>query len=207
MSLFIMRHGRACYAVAALIGLGLEPESALAGDAPPAVAAIHIDASRPEGAISPLLNGQFLEYMFGCIKGGLHAELLRDRSFEDAPNAIGLPRHWERYPDERNDVANRFACDVTTWYPPDRPVDQTKAGPDQSLRVDVASDPEDRHGLFQPGVPVRERTTYHGYLWIKEGGFRGRVIVALERDADASEPYDEAVIAVYVVTGNGTTSR
>src|SRR6516165_10180329 len=103
-----MRNGRVCFAVAGVIGLGLLSESTLADDAPPAVAVIQIDASRPDGAMSPLLYGQFLEYMFGCIKGGLHAELLRDRSFEEAPNAIGLPRYWERYPDERNDVGNRF---------------------------------------------------------------------------------------------------
>jgi hypothetical protein len=112
MRLFIMRNGRACYAVAAVMGLGQLSESTLANDAPPSAAVIHIDGSRPEGAISPLLYGQFLEYMFGCIKGGLQAELLRDRSFEDAPNAIGLPRYWERYPDERNDVANRKAVNT-----------------------------------------------------------------------------------------------
>ena len=195
MLLFMMLNGRACHAVVAAIGLGLASESTLASEAPPAAAAIHIDASRPERAISPLLYGQFLEYMFGCIKGGLHAELLRDRSFEEAPSAIGLPRYWERYPDERNDVGNRFACDATTTYPPDRSVDQTKTGPDQALRVDVATGPEERHGVYQPGVPVHERITYHGYLWLKEGGFRGRILVALEPDADASEPYEEAVIA------------
>ena len=162
---------------------------------PRLAAAIQIDAGRPEQAISPLLYGQFLEYMFGCVKGGLHAELLRDRNFEEAPNAIGLPRYWERYPDERNDVADRFTHDGTAWYPPDRPVDQSKAGPDHALRVDVATGPEDRHGVYQPGVPVRERITYHGYLWLKEGGFRGRVLVALEPDPDAPQPYDEAVIA------------
>ena len=36
MRLFIMRNGRTCYAVAAVIGLGLVPESTFAGDAPPA---------------------------------------------------------------------------------------------------------------------------------------------------------------------------
>src|SRR4051794_3912173 len=63
-------------------------------------ATVTIDAGRPLSAISPLLYGQFLEYMFEGVKGGLHAELIRDRGFERPANAIGLPRDWERYPDD-----------------------------------------------------------------------------------------------------------
>src|ERR1700755_593917 len=68
---------------------------------PPAFAfssSVTIDASKVENRVSPLLYGQFIEFMFEGVKGGLHAELLRDRSFEERPNAIGLPRDWERYP-------------------------------------------------------------------------------------------------------------
>ena len=49
--------------------------------------------------------------MFENIKFGLHAELLHNRGFEEAANVIGLPRHWERDPDDRNDDAIRFAWD------------------------------------------------------------------------------------------------
>ncbi|MFL6285195.1 MAG: hypothetical protein ACJ74Q_18810 [Pyrinomonadaceae bacterium] len=61
---------------------------------------VTVDASKVENRISPLLYGQFMEFMFEGVKGGVHAELLRDRSFEEAPNAVGLPRDWERYPDD-----------------------------------------------------------------------------------------------------------
>ncbi|HWF90270.1 MAG TPA: hypothetical protein VN659_15605, partial [Pyrinomonadaceae bacterium] len=37
-------------------------------------ASITIDANKVENRISPLLYGQFLEFMFEGIKGGLHAE-------------------------------------------------------------------------------------------------------------------------------------
>src|SRR6476620_5279293 len=81
-------------------------------------ASISIDASKPVGKISPLLYGQFLEHMFEGVKFGLHAELLRNRSFEEQPNVIGLSRHWERYPDDRNDdYALTFTWDGTTHYP------------------------------------------------------------------------------------------
>jgi len=66
-------------------------------------ASITVDASKVENRISPLLYGQFLEFMFEGIKGGLHAELVRNRSFEEPPNIIGLSRNWDRYPDDRND--------------------------------------------------------------------------------------------------------
>ena len=41
--------------------------------------------------------------MFEGIKSGLTAEMIRDRGFEAVPNVIGLPRDWNRYPDDRND--------------------------------------------------------------------------------------------------------
>jgi hypothetical protein len=66
-------------------------------------ASIEIDAGKVEGRLSPLLYGQFAEFMFENIKGGLHAEMIRNRGFEEAPNATGLSRYWERYPDDRND--------------------------------------------------------------------------------------------------------
>src|ERR1043165_2317509 len=81
-------------------------------------ASISVDARKVENKISPLLYGQFLEFMFEGIKGGLHAELIRNRSFEESPNVIGLSRNWDRYPDDRNDdYAISFAADSETSYP------------------------------------------------------------------------------------------
>ena len=85
---------------------------------PVARARIIVDASRTEGEISPLLYGQFAEHMFEGVKRGIHAELLRDRGFEESPNAIGLPRDWERYPDDRNDdYGLSFRWDDSVAYP------------------------------------------------------------------------------------------
>jgi hypothetical protein len=98
-------------------------------------ASISIDASKPIGKISPLLYGQFLEHMFEGVKFGLHAELLHNRSFEEQPNAIGLSRYWERYPDDRNDdYALSFYWDATTTYPETKAPETTA----HSLRLDVA---------------------------------------------------------------------
>jgi len=59
--------------------------AAVRGSTQQAAATIEIDASRVEGRISPLLYGQFVEFMFEGVKYGLHAELIRDRGFEEAP--------------------------------------------------------------------------------------------------------------------------
>src|SRR4029077_14001088 len=45
---------------------------------------ISIDARKVDNRISPLLYGQFIEYMFEGVKYGLHAKLLRDRGFEES---------------------------------------------------------------------------------------------------------------------------
>src|SRR4030095_1612241 len=84
-------------------------------------ATITIDARKVENRISPLLYGQFLEFMYEGIKGGLHAELIRNRSFEERPNVIGLSRNWARYPDDRNDdYALTFHWDNQFAYPSQR---------------------------------------------------------------------------------------
>src|SRR5712664_3837611 len=54
------------------------------GQRGPAVATVEIDADRVEGQISPVLYGQFDEFMFEGVKRGLTAELIRDRSFDEA---------------------------------------------------------------------------------------------------------------------------
>src|SRR5687767_1324189 len=92
--------------------------SAVARGQSSVTARITVDAGRVEAEISPLLYGQFAEFMFEGVKGGLHAELVRDRGFEEAPNVIGLPRHWERYPDDRNDdYGLSFHWDDSVAYP------------------------------------------------------------------------------------------
>src|SRR5260370_34525369 len=77
---------------------------------------IDIRADQVEGQISPLLYGQFDEFMFEGVKRGLTAELIRDRGFDEAPNAIGLPRDWTREPDDRNDDPSlHFGLDDTIY--------------------------------------------------------------------------------------------
>src|SRR5215210_9087722 len=145
--------------VALCVSLCLAPALRVEAQSAARAASIRVDARRVENRISPLLYGQFLEFMYEGMKSGLHAELLRDRGFEEAPNALGLPRHWERYPDDRNDdYGLSFVWDNSSHYPPRRELKVEtgeKPAPEHSLRVEAGDGVIKRHGLFQPRVPVR----------------------------------------------------
>ena len=153
-------------------------------------ATVVIDAATVENRISPHLYGQFAEFMFENIKFGLHAELLHNRGFEDAANVIGLPRDWERDPDDRNDDAIRFRWDDSAAYPPSRPLGQHQV--EHSLRIDVPVRDGRRRGIHQRRVPVREGVEYRGYLWLRSPDYVGRITAALEQDRTGGETYASA---------------
>ncbi|MFN2564240.1 MAG: alpha-L-arabinofuranosidase C-terminal domain-containing protein [Gemmatimonadaceae bacterium] len=188
------------YVVLGIAALSITCTPAAAASQSPARARILVDAGRAEAEISPLLYGQFLEFMFEGIKGGLTAELLRDRGFEEAPNAIGLPRNWERYPDDRNDdYGLAFRWDDSVAYPVsaehfERSPGAREAGGQHSLRVDAGRGVVERHGLYQPRIPVRAAVAYRGYLWLKTTGYEGHVVVALEQDVVGGQTYAETAI-------------
>ena len=157
-----------------------------------------IDARKVENRISPLLYGQFLEFMYEGIKGGLHAELIRNRSFEEAPNVLGLSRHWERYPDDRNDdYGLTFQWDGEAAYPPQRKLKvetgerETK---EHSLRVETGNGVILRHGFYQARIPIDAHIEYRGYLWLKVNDYKGAVTVALESDVNEGRVYASADI-------------
>ena len=160
-------------------------------------ASIAIDARKVENRISPLLYGQFLEFMFEGIKGGLHAELLRNRSFEEPPNAIGLSRNWERYPDDRNDdYALSFRWDSQFPYPPRRNVKSDSEANEHSLRVEAGDGVIEHHGIYQPRIPVRTHLEYRGYFWLRTADYDGEITVALESDTDQHQIYAASQITI-----------
>ncbi len=143
-------------------------------------ATITIDEGKVENRISPLLYGQFLEFMFEGIKGGLHAELIRNRSFEEPPNVIGLSRNWDRYPDDRNDdYALSFNWNDQFSYPPNR-------RKEHSLQVQAGEGVIQRHGIYQSRIPIHAGVEYRGYFWARSDDYDGRITVALESDLDQS---------------------
>ena len=154
-------------------------------------ASITVDATKTVGPISPLLYGHFLEFMFEGVKFGLHAELLRDRSFDEQPNTIGLPRYWDRYPDDRNDdYALNFLRDEKIAYP-ERTDSEIKP---HSLRVNAGEGVIPRHGFFQSRIPLRSGVEYIGSVWLRTSDYDGRVSFALEQDVSRARVYSESTI-------------
>ena len=158
-----------------------------------ATASLTIDATKIENTISPTLYGQFAEFMFEDIKGGLYAELIRDRGFNEAPNALELPRYWERDPDDRNDDdALRFTWDASVYL--SARSDANTLLMQHSLRIDIARNDGRRRGIRQGWIPIRKGLEYHGYLWLKSENYSGSVGVALESDETGGRRYASAVI-------------
>ncbi len=185
--------------IAALLALfaGREVEQAAAQAA--ASATVQIDAATVENRISPQLYGQFAEFMFENIKFGLHAELLRNRGFEEAPDVIGLPRHWERDPDDRNDDAIRFRWDDSASYPPSRSFGTERV--ERSLRIDVPVRDGRRRGVYQARLPIRAGVEYRGSLWLRTWDYEGQITVALERDRTDGETYASAALSAIAPDG------
>jgi alpha-N-arabinofuranosidase len=161
------------------------------GDSLPASIDIHAD--QVEGEISSTLYGQFDEFMFEGVKRGLTAELIRDRGFDEAADAIGLPRDWGREPDDRNDDPGlHFGWDDGVYYPSGHDFPRERA--EHSLRVELSEEDGQRHGIHQSGIPIRRGIPYRGYLWIKTDGFTAGVGVALEADRTGGQTYASAEI-------------
>ena len=128
--------------------------------------------------------------MYEGIKGGLHAELIRNRSFEEPPNVIGLSRNWERYPDDRNDdYALTFQWDDEFAYPQQRKVKIDGDVKEHSLRIEAGDGVIERHGIYQPRIPIKSGVEYRGYFWLRTTDYNGHVTVALESDSDAGQIY------------------
>ena len=157
-------------------------------------ATLEINANKVENAISPTLYGQFAEFMFEDIKGGLSAELIRDRGFDESPDALGLPRYWERDPDDRNDDgAMHFSWDAEVYLPVDG--DRNTLSSQHSLRVDIQSDDGQRRGIRQGWIPVRSGVEYRGDVWVKCADYVGDLEVVLEADQTSGERYGSATIS------------
>ena len=72
--------------LAALSAVGISALEAGAAS----TASLTVQADQPGVSISPMLYGIFFEEINCSGDGGLYAELIRNRSFEDAGN----PAHW-----------------------------------------------------------------------------------------------------------------
>lgn len=156
-------------------------------------AILEVKAGKVENFLSPTLYGQFAEFMYEGIKGGLSAELIRDRGFDEQPNALGLPRYWERDPDDRNDDSTRhFLWDDHVFLPANS--DSNTLSSQRSLRVEIRGNGGQRHGIHQESSPIQGGMEYRGYVWLKSADYIGDVTVMLEAEQTGGEHYASAML-------------
>jgi alpha-L-arabinofuranosidase len=181
-------------------------------------ATITIDARETGPRVNPRMYGIFLEEIGHGVDGGLYAELVRNRAFEDGRPPEGYQLRGNRWVDERGFSAgyDQYGYEVgglpfwrlveTESARGSIELDQTagvseassyclrlKAGDVESGRVGVANE-----GFF--GIGVEQGKKYSLSLYAKrDGDMKGPLSVRLE-DRDGAACSDEATIDV---TGDG----
>src|SRR5476649_1244827 len=134
----------------ALLFLCLVSISALQADP-----ALHIDAGQVTAHVSPTLYGLMTEEINHSYDGGLYAELIQNRTFQDNDKD---PVHWSLI---QNGNSASMALD------PSQPLND---GLKTSLKLDASG--------AALGIPVRPDTTYHVSFYAK--GDAGPLTVSLE---------------------------
>lgn len=144
-------------------------------------ATLTIQADRPGPAISPTLYGIFFEEINHAGDGGLYAELIRNRSFEDGDK----PDPWI--------LVTEGQAKGEIAVVPDAPACGLNH---HAIRLRIAMDSAregvGRVGVANPGyfgIAVQEGGVYHLSLYAKAGnGFTGPLAVSLE-DAAGKQVY------------------
>src|SRR5690349_18257886 len=108
----------------------------LAGTALAGTATITIDTAKPGPRLNPRMYGIFLEEINFGVDGGLYAELIRNRGFEDAKPPEGFAFRDGRWLDEKGYDArfSRFGY-VTNGLPSWTLVREGEA--DGAMRLDI----------------------------------------------------------------------
>ena len=135
--------------------------------AAPATLTVAVD--KPGHAISPMLYGIFFEDINCSADGGIYAELVRNRNFEDS----GKPERWEAVGDSAAGV--QLTVDSAAPVSPKNP---------RSLKVKIANPTNSRAGVANNGfwgMAVTKGEIYRLSLFARAGdGFTGPLTVSLE---------------------------
>jgi alpha-L-arabinofuranosidase len=180
------------------IGIGVLAIMLLAEHALAGTAAITIGASKPGPRLNPRMYGIFLEEINFGVDGGLYAELIRNRGFEDAKPPEGFTLRDGRWRDAKGYDAQfaRFGY-ITNGLPSwtliqeggaqgamrldlNNPLDLATP---RSLRLEIAKAAPGRLAVANEGfwgIGVAEGEKYNLSLWARGDGFNGPLTVTLE---------------------------
>ena len=144
-------------------------------------ATLRVEVDKPGHAISPVLYGIFFEDINCSADGGIYAEMVRNRNFEDSDK----PDWWEAV--GNGPVNCELALDSTQPVSPKNP---------HSLRVAISNVGSGRAGVANNGywgMAVTKGQTYELSLFARGGeGFTGPLAVSLESSAGTA--YAESAI-------------
>ena len=144
-----------------------------------------VDASRSAGSVSPRLYGLMTEEINHSYDGGLYAELIQNRAFQDDAST---PVHWSSVSGEQSAAA--IALD---------PANPLNGKLTASLRMTVTkADKKNTAGAANDGywgIPVMSKTTYRASIFAKAASnFSGPVTVSIVGD-DGQEVYAKGKIS------------
>ena len=155
------------------------------GMARPADITLTIDASKPVGRVNPIHYGLMTEEINFSYDGGLYAELIRNRSFQ---NDAQTPHHWS--------VRQGDGAQATMTLDKERPRNEQQP---VSLRVEVtAATKEHPAGVANEGywgIPVRPRTRYTATVYARAArGLTGPLTLSIQSE-DGTTTYAKATVA------------
>jgi hypothetical protein len=132
-------------------------------------AQIEVDAKDITGSISPYFFGQFIEHEHNTIQGGLWAELLRDREFEEGDaDGDGVSNGWvpqERTLDQYWQLSNgrgsnvRYFLDHNQYY-----------GGGESQGIALHGPGSQKKSIYQIGLRLARGRRYHFYVYLMGKG-------------------------------------
>jgi alpha-N-arabinofuranosidase len=130
---------------------------------------LQIDAGRVAAHVSPMLYGLMTEEINFSYDGGLYAELVRNRSFKEDPQA---PVHWQlvQEPGGTGTMSLDPGQPFNDAIPTSLKLTVTQAAGNQ--RVGIAND-----GFW--GIPVQPNTRYRASFYAKAEGFAGPLTIAI----------------------------
>lgn len=163
-------------------------------------ATVTLDVSRPGPHVNPRMYGIFLEEINTGVDGGLYAELIRNRGFEDAKAPEGFVFHDGHWDNGRGyEIPYHFEVDKSMPYwsllkeggargsmslDLNRPLNEVTP---RSCRLEVADVSSGRIGIANEGywgIGIKEGQQYLLSFWARGGdGFSGPVTASLENSA------------------------
>ena len=144
--------------------------------------ALQIDAGHVTAQVSPLLYGLMTEEINHSYEGGLYAELIQNRSFQDDNKN---PVHW---------ALVQKGAEASIALDPAQPLNDALK---TSLRLDAAgAAPGSRVGIANDGwwgIPVKPDTTYRVSFYAKGAAASGPLTVSIESN-DGAKTFASAVV-------------